>query len=124
MGLRAQQSKTLAEYVAAVMDEKGLNSNQIAERSNNLIEASYVRKIRSGEVTNISSDKLIALANGLGVRTKDLIARAFDLPIEERELAESRFYEFMREFEKLDKEGQRDFLRSVEALLVGYRQRA
>jgi transcriptional regulator with XRE-family HTH domain len=64
--------KALSEYVAAVMDEKGLTPAQVSRMADGEITSAYVRGIASGSSTNPSVAKLKALARGLDVDEDNL----------------------------------------------------
>jgi transcriptional regulator with XRE-family HTH domain len=65
--------ETLSEYVNRIMRQKGLSQKEVAERSGNIAKG-YVSEIASGNVTNLSVDKLHALAKGLDVDVMELCA--------------------------------------------------
>lgn len=76
--------RVLSRYVDRVMKEKHLSRRDVRLRSGGEITDSYVSGIISGSATNLSIDKLKALARGLRVREMDLIRAAFGLS-DERE---------------------------------------
>lgn len=69
----------LSRYVERVMQEKHLSRRDVKLRSGGEITDSYVSGIISGTATNLSVDKLKALARGLRVREIELIRVAFGL---------------------------------------------
>lgn len=62
----------LGEYVKRVMKLKGLTQKDVQRMSGGRITDGYVASITTGRATNLSVDKLIALADGLGVDTDEL----------------------------------------------------
>jgi transcriptional regulator with XRE-family HTH domain len=58
--------ETLAERVKRLMTERRLNAAEVAKRSGNAITDSYVDHLAVGRYTNLSVEKLKALAEGLG----------------------------------------------------------
>ena len=74
----------LSHYVDRVMKEKHLSRRDVKLRSGGEITDSYVSGIISGSATNLSVEKLKALARGLRVREMELIRVAFGLS-DERE---------------------------------------
>ncbi len=52
--------------VSRVVRDKGLKLRDVARNSDGQIAQSYVSRIMTGDVNNISLDKLVALACGLG----------------------------------------------------------
>jgi len=62
----------LGEYVKRVMKLKGLTQKDVQRLSGRRITDGYVASITTGRATNLSVDKLIALADGLGVDANEL----------------------------------------------------
>jgi transcriptional regulator with XRE-family HTH domain len=67
----------LSRYVDRVMKEKHLSRSDVKLRSGGEITDSYVSAIISGAATNLSVEKLKALARGLRVSEKKLVNVAF-----------------------------------------------
>lgn len=68
--------ESLAEYVKRVRNAQDLSLNDVQNRSGGRISNAYVSKIENGYVTNVTPDKLKALAKGLGVSVDELFALA------------------------------------------------
>ena len=62
----------LSEYVKRVMKLKGLTQKDVQRMSGNRITDGYVASITTGRASNLSVDKLMALADGLGVDSDEL----------------------------------------------------
>jgi len=62
----------LGEYVKRVMKLKGLTQKDVQRMSGERITDGYVASITTGRATNLSVDKLNALADGLGVDADEL----------------------------------------------------
>ena len=62
----------LSEYVKRVMKLKGLTQKDVQRMSGWKITDGYVASITTGRAKNLSVDKLMALADGLGVDYDDL----------------------------------------------------
>ncbi len=62
----------LSEYVKRVMKLKGLTQKDVQKMSGRRITDGYVASITTGRAKNLSVDKLMALADGLGVDTDEL----------------------------------------------------
>ena len=62
----------LGEYVKRVMKLKGLTQKDVQRMSGLRITDGYVASITTGRASNLSVDKLVALADGLGVDTNEL----------------------------------------------------
>jgi transcriptional regulator with XRE-family HTH domain len=75
----SKAKQALSRYVDRVMKEKHLSRRDVKLRSGGEITDSYVSAIISGNATNLSVDKLKALARGLRVREIELIRVAFGL---------------------------------------------
>jgi len=68
----ADANHGLSEYVKRVMKLKGLTQKDVQRMSGNKITDGYVASITTGRATNLSVDKLMALADGLGVDSDEL----------------------------------------------------
>lgn len=67
-------NETLSQYVDRIARQKGLNFHDIERNSGGKITNSYISKIISGKVTNLTADKTVALAAGLGVSPFEVFA--------------------------------------------------
>ena len=67
----------LSRYVERVMKEKNLSRSDVKLRSGGEITDSYVSAIISGVATNLSVEKLKALARGLRISERKLVDVAF-----------------------------------------------
>ena len=68
--------ETLSEYVTRIMEEKNLRPVEVARRSGGGIGDSHVSNIANGTTSNVSIDRLKALAIGLGVDPLELLSVA------------------------------------------------
>jgi transcriptional regulator with XRE-family HTH domain len=59
--------ESLAEVLARVMEKNGLSGYDIERRSGKEITQSYVNRIKNGDVTNPTVEKVYSLAKGTGV---------------------------------------------------------
>jgi transcriptional regulator with XRE-family HTH domain len=73
----------LGDYVKRVMKLKGLTQKDVQRMSGRRITDGYVASITTGRASNLSVDKLVALADGLGVDTDELFHVASGQPLEE-----------------------------------------
>ena len=64
--MRKQDRGGLAELISRVVRDKELKLRDVARNSDGQIAQSYISRIMTGDVNNISLDKLVALARGLG----------------------------------------------------------
>src|ERR1044071_1375520 len=69
-----QKPESLAEFVRRVRNEKRLSLNDVQRQSGNKIANSYVSRIENGIVTNVTPEKLKALAKGLQVSEEEIFA--------------------------------------------------
>jgi transcriptional regulator with XRE-family HTH domain len=60
-----QDTKSLAEFVRNVMENKRLSAREVERKSGNTITHSYVNKIKNGDAKNPSPALLQALAKGI-----------------------------------------------------------
>lgn len=70
----------LSEYVRRVMKLKGLTQKDVQRLSGGRITDGYVASITIGRASNLSVEKLQALADGLGVDVDDLFHVACGVP--------------------------------------------
>jgi transcriptional regulator with XRE-family HTH domain len=69
--------ETLRHYVKRVMRQKGLSLSDIERSSNKQITASYVGRVLKGTVTNLTIEKIVALAQGLAVDPYEVFAASY-----------------------------------------------
>ena len=69
-------SENLSEYIKRVVKQKDLKLRDIERKSNGKITNGYISGIVNGKITNLSVDKLKALALGLDVDAHDIFAAA------------------------------------------------
>ena len=94
----------LAELVSRIIREKELKLRDVARKSQGQIAQSYVSRIISGDVTNLTTDKLLALSRGIEVDPYELFSAATGLPVlspsrkpkDKVELGAVEFVEIMR----------------------------
>ncbi len=79
--MRKHSKGGLAELVGRVIREKDLKLRDVARKSDGQIAQSYVSRIISGDVTNLSTEKLMALSRGIEIDPYDLFSAATGLPI-------------------------------------------
>ena len=72
MPLLIKGAMSLAEYLKQVMEEKRLTPTEIEKRSGGKITDSYIGYILSGKGKNVSSQKLVALAQALDIDVDNL----------------------------------------------------
>ena len=95
------ESSGLNEYVRRVMKLKGLTQKDVERMSGGRITDAYVASITTDRATNLSVDKLVALADGLGVDPDQLFHVARGLP--EGQLGRTSSSEALRILETVQK---------------------
>ena len=78
------ETSRLSEYVRRVMKLKGLTQNDVERMAGGRITDGYVASITTDRATNLSVEKLVALADGLGVDVDELFYVARGLAEDER----------------------------------------
>ena len=74
--------ETLAEYVRRIMVEKQLTMKKVENRSGHKIADAYIAHIVQGRASNLSVDKLKALAVGLGEPEETVFKVACGVPFD------------------------------------------
>lgn len=71
--------ETLSQFVQRVMRQKSLSPREVQIRASakGQIAASYISRITTGKVTNLSVDKVVILAEGLGVNPFEVFAASY-----------------------------------------------
>ena len=75
--------ESLSQYVSRIMKEKNLRPVDVARKSEGGIADSHVVNVTSGITTNLTLDRVKALALGLGVDPLELCTVALGIPTEE-----------------------------------------
>jgi transcriptional regulator with XRE-family HTH domain len=68
--------ENLGEYVRRVIKEKDLKLRDVERRSDGQITNGYISGIINGKITNLSIEKLLALATGLEVDAHEIFGAA------------------------------------------------
>lgn len=71
-----EAKESLADYVRRVRGEKRLSLKAVQRRSRNRISSGYISQIENGQVFNLTTEKLSALALGLGISEEELFRRS------------------------------------------------
>jgi transcriptional regulator with XRE-family HTH domain len=74
----SNMKETFADYLARVMNQKGLKPRDIKQRCG--IAESYVRRMLKGEVTNLTVETIGVLAEGLDIDPVELFIAANGKP--------------------------------------------
>jgi transcriptional regulator with XRE-family HTH domain len=72
----SMEHETLADLVRRVRNEKRLSLREVSLRSGGEIANSHISRIENGESTNLTTEKLQALAKGLGIPEEEIFGVA------------------------------------------------
>jgi transcriptional regulator with XRE-family HTH domain len=118
------------------MRQKGLSQRDVVLRSGSNIGAGYISEITSGKVTNISTDKLKALAKGLDVDVMELCAIVCRAPyspnpdplafldLMQRVLSDSVLTEITENSVRLSRKEQQTILDLTNTMLLAKRRKS
>jgi transcriptional regulator with XRE-family HTH domain len=62
----------LGRYVRRILKQKKLTLREVERKAGGEITNSYISKILNGSVTNLTVEKIAALADGLGVEAREI----------------------------------------------------
>jgi transcriptional regulator with XRE-family HTH domain len=69
--------ENLSQFVERIIRQKGLSFADVERSSNNEISASYIGRILKGTITNLTTEKMVALARGLEVDPYEIFAASY-----------------------------------------------
>jgi transcriptional regulator with XRE-family HTH domain len=72
--------ETLSQYVERIMRQKALSFIDVERGSKGKISASYIGRILKGTVKNLTTEKIIALSEGLEVDPYEIFAASYGVP--------------------------------------------
>ena len=98
---KSDKNNRLSEFITQKMIEKRLTSYDVQQRANNLINQSYVVKLKNGDVTNLSVAKLEALAKGLDVTKEELFSIVHGGSPSSQNIVNEQFQNLSQIFENL-----------------------
>ena len=109
--------ESLGAFVRRIRTEKNLSCEDVSRHSARFgkrISGSYINRIENHSDLRITTDRLKALADGLGVPVDEVFARAVGVtPLSERDSDEVLF---LTKFRKLSRRRQRDVVMLIDAL--------
>jgi transcriptional regulator with XRE-family HTH domain len=75
----SDESETLSQFVQTIMRQKGLSIHDVHRRASSKgnIAPSYISRITTGKVRNLTVDKVEILAEGLGVDPFEVFAASY-----------------------------------------------
>jgi len=113
--------ETFGQYVKRLIEERGLRLHEIESKSgdkstnSHKITSSHISKIINGKAGNLTFDKIVGLANGLGVKPIELFVRMLgQTPTAESELDARTLLNLMQKV--VDNPRLLDILRLAEQL--------
>ncbi|MCA1567267.1 MAG: helix-turn-helix domain-containing protein [Acidobacteria bacterium] len=111
------QRESLADYVRRLrVKEKKLSLTDVERNSGGGIDASYVNRIENGIVTNVTPEKLSALAKGLQVSEDEIFAVARGKSLNGAEVFDSEIAVLFNGFDELSDEDKLELLATVKML--------
>lgn len=112
-----KETKTLAEFVSRIMNEKNLTARDVESKSGFNITHSYVNKIKNGDAKNPSSPKLQALAKGLDQPEEIIFAIVRGKKADSEKISNERFADIAKGYAALspgERESLEPFIAAVE----------
>ena len=106
-------TETFGDFIRRFRNEKGLSCADVSKRSARFgkpIAASYINRIENNVMLRPTADRLMALANGLGIPIEELLARAVGV-VPSNDCHE---FELLTRFKKLSAERRADVLKIVD----------
>jgi transcriptional regulator with XRE-family HTH domain len=86
----ADTPEDLSDYLRRILQEKSLTGKDVERRSGGAISQSYVSQILNRGAGFLTTEKIKALADGLGVDPLEVFAVAAGLPEVDRQRAQER----------------------------------
>jgi transcriptional regulator with XRE-family HTH domain len=125
--VESRKPESLADYVRRIRQAKGLSTTDVERQSRQGglkgISDAYVTRIENEYVTNVSTDKLRALAKGLGVSEDEIFAVARGKSLAAPEVFDSEIYVMFRGFDELSDEDKADLLSTIRMLAAEVQRR-
>jgi len=102
------------DFIRRIRNEKGLSCKEVEKQSARFgkpIAASYINRVENNVMLRPTADRLMALANGLGIPVEELLARAVGVAPSNDS---SHEFELLTRFKKLSAERRDDVLKIVD----------
>ena len=121
MTVKVPPPETLGDFIRRIRTGKGLSLAEVERRSGRSgrrIAASYINRIENGYNSRPTADRMMALAEGLGVPLDELFAVASGrFPAKQSEADEARL---LSKFRELPEDRRADVLRIIESFYQEY----
>lgn len=118
--VNSRKVETLGDFVRRVRTGKGLSTTDVETASRHGgfkgISDAYVTQIENGHVTNVSPEKLRALAKGLDINEDEIFAIARGKQITEAQQHDAEIERLIKHFREVPRECQLDMLALTESL--------
>jgi transcriptional regulator with XRE-family HTH domain len=114
-----EKIESLSEYIRRVINEENLSQRQIverAERNGFRITQSYISQIMSGTATNVTIEKLQALAAGLNRPEEELFDIARGGKTDRRVLHDATVSSLLLKFQQLSDQDRQEMTILLKAL--------
>lgn len=95
---------TISEFIRQQLQKSGLSQHDVERRSGGRITNSYLSKLLSGAASNLTVEKLKALADGLGVTHAEIADIAFNLDNLAQDPEEAEFFSLLQRYKHLSPE--------------------
>ena len=114
-----EKDESLSEFIRRIISEENLSQRQMVERAERRgfrITQSYISQIMSGTATNVTIEKLQALAAGLNRPEEELFDVARGGKIEERVLLDATISSLLVKFQQLSDQDRNEITILLKAL--------
>jgi transcriptional regulator with XRE-family HTH domain len=103
------EQETLADYVRRVIRDKDLSYRKVADASGGKISPTTISDVINGQIGDIKTQTLKALAKGLGVPEDEIFAVARGKSLDASEAIDAEMALFASRVKKLTPQQKRDF---------------
>ena len=107
-------TESFGDFIRRIRNEKGLSCKEVEKQSARFgkpISGSYINRIENQPTLRPTADRLMALANGLGIPVEELLARAVGVAPSNDS---SHEFQLLTRFKKLSAERRADVLKIVD----------
>ena len=119
MSIPKQKDESLSEFIRRIISQENLSQRQLVERAERRgfkITQSYISQIMSGTATNVTIEKLQALAAGLNRPEEELFDVARGGKTDDRVLLDATFSSMLVKFRQLSDQDRSEMTILLKAL--------